>query len=485
MSYTGDIVAVPMFAASVIAEYTLGGIVNVMKKVGKKAFFGVDLVRSAVQTAVIHHMQGDLKNMMGEALTLNDELAQNMQAMVGQCYSDYEKTLERLKENFDKSTDMTAFLQECQNAQQILHENIQQKRHELETGTIHQIRHQLQIVQSEMQHHRRTIETSIQQISDDMERKSKTKEFTLSQIEEATAMIEDFRNSGFNCEIAKNALSICEATLQKANQFLEEGLFESALVTAYSAKDALLLKVSEMMETECRNRQLYADTKATLDTLKELMQEQKSISYPFHETRNGKPIIKEVADFNIYYRGEWEQIQQKLTRYEAQLSGADFRDYLPENLQDIWNHLSELQNHFLHETEIAYERLHNELLRMETGKLLYKRYQSLGYELLPMTEAEKNVSTLDSLIMHFRHSETGEEISLQFNAVPDADGHITMNIQMQDHTHYEGSNDDIEQARIQARAENCNAIQNTSIGKNLRLQQRCLNPDVLDTWQSF
>ncbi len=483
MSFSGEIIALPLMVAAAGTIYAAKATVSVLKGVGEVATFGARLVHSAVQTAVVNHLSGQVKTLTSEAFSLNDDLATNMDMATRQCYADYERTLEALEEDCRKEPDMTAFLNGCQQAHQKLLSDIREKREELETTTIGGIHRQIQTAQAEMNQQRRETEESIQRIADDMERKRQTQEFTLAQIAEASAMINDFRNTYSNCEIGRQMVSVCEETLEKAKRLLDEGLFEAAMTTAYAAKDTLLLKVSDILEAECKNRQLYSDCKANLETLKKLLQQHASVSYPFNETKNGKTIVKEIEDFSFYYRGEWEQIQQQIESCERQLSGKDFRDYIPENLQDLLTQLSEIQNHFLHETSIAYERLHCELLRKETGKLLFRRYQSLGYEILPLTEEEKKISVLDSLIMNLRHTETGEEISLRLNASSDMDGHVSMNIQMEDHTEYEGNDEEIEEARVQARTENCEVIQNSNIGKNLRLKQRCSNPDVRDKWQ--
>lgn len=141
------------------------------------------------------------------------------------------------------------------------------------------------------------------------------------------------------------------------------------------------------------------------------------------------------------------------------------------------------QERFLQETGLAYERLHNLLLRRETAKLLVKRYTDEGYVLIPLTEEDKAVSDLDCRIIRLAHAETGERLYLRLNAEPDADGHIVMNIGIEDHTEYEGNFFEVERARAKERETNCELLRQSNVGKQLQLRHRCTNPGVRDTYQ--
>ena len=479
MSYSGELIAVPAVLA---IEAVIQGTSAVAKAVGSVATAGARAVHSAVQTAVVHKMQSNLGHLTENASRLNDRLAEEMEEAVSQCYADYERIVQKLEEDYAKNPDTSSFLQDCRFAQKRLYEEIQDRRTTLETTAIAGIRQAIQNGQAENERQRRTAELSIQRISDEEERRRKAGDMAVTAISETLAMAQDFRAVYGKSQLGCSASDACEASLQEARHLLEAGLPEASMISAYSARDALLLRVSEIMEAECRNRQLYADCRALVYGIHERMNQYKSISYTFRETRNGSPRQRDVPDFGIYYRGAWETVTETLHDCEVQLS-KEFHDYAPEQLQELLDRLSGLQNQFMQETELAYERLHNQLLREETGKLLFQRYRNLGYRPVPLTEEDMAISPLDALVLRLEKEDTSEKLYLRLNAVPDADGHIAMHIQMEDHTCYDGTDAEIEQAREEERLANCKAIENSSIGKQLRLKQRCSNPGVRDAYQ--
>ena len=472
MSYSGEIEAAGAAALVKIAA----------RAVGHAAAAGIRAVQSAVHTKAVAGMQSRLASLTERARAADAALGSELEAAAAQCYADYAKTLTALQAACEQTSDVPAFLRDCAAARERLYGSIGEKRSGLEAGAIAAVRDAMRSGQALLRRERQETESSVQRIADNMQRKEYAGETARRVIAETAAMTEDLRLAYGTSAAGAQAVQACAALLHRAEILIGQGLCEAALTSAYAAQDAVLLHVTELMTAECRNRQLYADAVTALETAQSLLSERQG-SVHFENTRSGIPVDREIADLPHYFRGAWESLEQELSGCAAILKGVHPCDHDPLVLEDVLRQLVDWQNQFAREYALAYERIGNELLRQETGRLLVGNYRALGYQLLPLTAEERAVSPLDSLLVRLGRPDTGEVLELRLNAVPDADGHITMRILTEDHTNYPGSDAEIEAARNAAREKTCDTIRNSGIGQGLYLRQRCTNPGVRDACQ--
>ena len=472
MSYSGEIQAAGIMAVAAYAA----------RAVSKAAMAGVNAVRSAKQTAAVHRMESRLSSLTQNASDVCAALGSELDGAAAQGYADYAQTLAKLEQLCETSKDTAAFFRDCERARETLYRSISEKRSVLETGAVASVREAMRSGQALLQRERRETDSSMQRITDDLERRAVAGEYARQVMQETAAMAEDVRSNFGSSLTGAQAVDACTSALQQVQSLLDGGLSEAALTTAYAAQDALLQRVTELMTAECRNRQLYTDVQAALETAGALLRE-REICYHFEQTRTGQPAEKQITELPRYFRGAWESLEQELSALAAQFSAQSMYDHDTLVLEDLLDRVNDWRIRFSAEQILAYERLHNELLRMETGRLLVQHYLSQGYRLLPLTAEEKAVSPLDSLLIRLEHPQTGAQTELRLNAVPDADGHVTMRIFTEDHTAYPGSDSEIEAARAAAREEACDTIRHSGIGKGMQLRQRCRNPGVRDTFQ--
>lgn len=479
MSYTGEMVAVVAAAALIIPIAATVSVARTAASVGKAA---VDASREAARNARLNRASRELEKFTHKADALENEMQSKMDEAMAECYAEYTHSVQELAEICQKEPDTAAFAAGCRQAQKKLCQEMAEKRNTLERETISGIRQEMQVCQQVLAQERREMQASMERIAEEEARRERAGELARNTLAQTAQLLADLQLRCGDSEWGKAACETCRLAQEHAEQTLAQGLMEAALSQAYALNDAILQHVREHMERECRTMRLYADCTAMLAQLRE-MQKEEIVHYTFRETCSGKEREMEINDFPRYYRGAWEELQQETARMAQQLEGTSACDFAPEHLMELQDAMGAWQERFLQETGLAYERLHNLLLRRETAKLLVKRYTDEGYVLIPLTEEDKAVSDLDCRIIRLAHAETGERLYLRLNAEPDADGHIVMNIGIEDHTEYEGNFFEVERARAKERETNCELLRQSNVGKQLQLRHRCTNPGVRDTYQ--
>lgn len=480
MSYGGEMVAGAIALAVAVPLIAVGTMARSAVSVGRAA---AKAAHDARQTARVNSAERELGKMTAQAEALEAQMHTEMDAAMEECYADYEHTMQELSETYRKEPDTAAFAAGCRAAHEKLCQDMREKRSVLERETIGGIQREMKIRQQTLAQERRDMQDSMQRMQDDMARRERAGELARAELAQTAQMLEDLNARCSESASGRAAYEACCRAYDKAEASLAEGLPEAALSQAYALKDTILLRVQEYMEAECRTMRLHTDCTAMLSNFRQMMQEHEKISYTFRETCSGKERELEIEDFPRYYRGAWEQLTQELGGWQEQLTAENYRDYAPEHLMELLDRMGDWQARFMQETATAYERLHNLLLRRETAKLLVKRYAEKGYQLIPLTEEDRAVSDLDSRIIRLEHAETGERLYLRLNAETDAEGHVAMHIDIEDHTEYEGNYFEVERARAKEREANCGMIRQSNVGKQLQLRHRCTNPGVRDTYQ--
>lgn len=486
MSYSGEVtgalIAAPLVIGVGAVALTAAGTAKIAKSVGSA-------VNEAAQTVRIGSIKGQLSEMTKAASEFDDELSVEMEAASQDSYRRYEETVVRLEEEFRKEPDTAAFMDACREARSELDAELTQKRRQIQDEYVSRMNEEMRKQSAIMNALRRETEESVSRISDDLARKEKARELAAEALAQAYAMIEEMKSSYGELRMCRETEKACRDIYERAMTHMEEGLFQAALTEAYSVKDTIVLRVSGMMEAQSRNRQAYIDTRALLETIIVQMEQMRQLDkahgneFTFDQTRSGEPMLIAVEDFSQYYRGAYQKLEERVQQISQRLCSEDFRDMSQEDISDAARELSELQNTFLRETSTAYERLNNELVRKETAKLLYARYKKKGYQPIPLSDEDMKVSAMDAIILRLEHKDTGERVYLNIKAVPDSEGHITMNVDIEDHSIYTGNDDEVEKARAKEREENCEAIRRSNAGKGLQLRHRCTNPGVLDTFK--
>ena len=466
MSYSGEIQAAGVFALAMYAA----------RSVSRAATAGIRAARDAQQTRMLRQMRSRLASLTGDAVKVSADLGTSLSAVAAQCHAEYAQTVAALTASCEKTPDIAGFLRECDRARAELYRHIEEQRESLESGAVAAVRDAMRRSQVILRHERQETALSMQQIADDQKRRSRAGDLAREIITETAAMLADLRDVWGKAASA----DACAALLRRAEELAAQELPEAALTAAYAAQDAVLTRVTELMTAEIRTRQLHAEVMQALESAQTVLLERSTV-FCFAQTRTGVPAEKEIPDLPHYFRGDWETLEQEL-HLLSQLP-ADPLDCDPQSLADQLDRLNDWQSRFARAHACAVSRIHNELLRQETGRLLAKRWMAQGYRLLPLTAEERAVSPLDSLILRLGHPETGAELEFRLNAVQDADGNIAMQILTEDHTPYPGTDAQIEAARQSVREDTCDAIRESGIGQGMQLRQRCRNPGVRDDFQ--
>lgn len=486
MSYSGEVagvlIATPVIIGVGAVALAAKGTMQIVQSVG-------NAINEAQQTARVGVIKGELSGITHVAMSFDDELSEKMQNAVQESYRQYEETIIRLEEEFRKESDTAMFINACQEARQELNAELARKRRQIQDEYVDKMNEEMRKQLATMNVLRRDTEESISNISDDLSRKKKAQALAQDTLDQAKTMIEEMKSNFGELRMCQDAESACMALYNSALAHMDTGLCQAALTEAFSLKDTIILRVSRMMEAQSRNRQAYIDAKTLLDTVTAQMEQMKRLDkeygneYVFHQTKSGEPATITVEDFTIYYRNAYQELERRVQQLRLRLSSEDFRDMAEEDIADAVRELSEIQDAFMRETATAYERLHNELIRKEVAKVLYARYKKKGYRPIPLSKEDMQVSVLDAVILRLENQNTGERIYLKLKAVTDSEGHITMNVDIEDHSVYSGSFDEMEKARAQEREENCETIRRSNAGQNLQLRHRCTNPGVLDTFR--
>ena len=472
MSYSGEIQAAGAAALAVYAA----------RAVSRAAQAGIGAVREKAQTRAARRMQSRLAALTEDAAAAREKLTRSLDAAASQCHADHAQTLARLSAVFAQSPDTDAFLAQCDAAGDAMRRAIAEQRQALEAGAVAEIRDSMRRAQTSLRMERQEMELSMQRIADDMQRRAQAGVIAQQTLLETAAMLDDLRECCGDSALGRQAADACAALLSRAETLAGEGLPEAALTAACAAQDAVLTRITELMTASCRTEQLAAEVRLALETAQALLNEREG-DICFANTRSGKPAEKHIGDIPAYFRGAWTPLAEELAQLAGIFQSAAPCDHDPQVLDGLLDRLHDWQSRFMHEYALAYERIYQELLRQETGRLLAERYLATGWRLLPLTAEDRSVSPLDSLILRLGKPDTGERLELRLNAVPDADGHIAMHILMDDHTEYAGTDAEIEAARQAAREGSMDSIRHSPVGQGMQLRQRCRNPGVRDDFQ--
>ena len=467
MSYSGEIEAIGIPA---IGAYLL-------KQLANAALVGVRAAETVQQTVHVRQMRSRLASLIFQVQSAQNDMTLALRQLEHEQRLAYADAVQKLRAS--DTADTSAFLQECAKTQQQLDSVLAGQRRILETQTIAVIRETMRSGQALLSRERRETALSLQRMQSDAQRLTQAETAARSLLAEGFAMADDLRQSYGMSRTGQQAVQTCEETLRRAQMLLDASQPEAALTAAGGAVDALLLRVTELLVSECRTSQVYHEVQSALAAAHAGMEAQRQTTFRFENTRDGHPAEREIADFAPYYRGAWEMLSTGLSQIE-QLMGGDPLDTSPEILHDLLTRLRDWQERFQAETALAYERLGNEMLRMETGRLLVQHYLTQGYRMAPLTAEDRAVSPLDALIVRLQKADTGAALSLRLCAVSDAQGHITMQIGIEDHNRYEGDAAQVEQARRQQREGNCTLLEHSPVGRGMQFRQRCKNPGVPD-----
>ncbi|MCM1507910.1 MAG: hypothetical protein NC177_12380 [Ruminococcus flavefaciens] len=474
MSYEGEILVAPLIAGAAVAYGGVKLVEGVAKGVAATAVAVGNAVNSAVQTARVNSVNSDLNYITQGADRLNDVINEKMESARSECFKEYGHTVENLSSQCSKAPDMTAFLNGCRAALNQLNENMEKKRSVIENEYIGNIHREITIKSAEMKSDRNMTEESIRKIADNMEKREKLKDIALESLERAEQLLLSVSVRYENAPSANKAIAACNSMLEKAYELFENQNYEAALIGANSVMDSVSLRIAEFAENEIKCSQRYIDVMSLMESTSELMEKFRTAEYK--AKKNGEEKTVRVNDFTVYYRDAYEEYAAMVSEIKESMNSENFRSYSPEELESLFLRISDIQSGFLAETSLATERLDMERRRKKVAKQFLKEYMKRGYEVIPLTDAEKAVSPLDSIILKLNNADSGEKISLKFNSVQQ-DGHIIMVIDIEDNTEYAGSLYDIESQREAERERNCNIIRKKS-GENFMVKQRCKNPGV-------
>ncbi len=382
------------------------------------------------------------------------------------CSAKYEKVIGELNEMISREPDMSKYSEKCEQAQEILRRELAEKRAKIQNEYLGRINREIASGQVILTQTREEITKSINRISDDMEKQTLAKPYAEQAIAEAEMKIEGFRSRFGNCTAANQMLNELTNTLNKAKGNLASGCFTLALEEAYIVNDAALIRVKDMLEIEIRQKQAYADTKA-------LQMNCKNILEKFSTARCENEFVAEngiIEDFSRFFRGDYEKYEAELSKLGAELE-ADYRDISEERLSDIYAQLCEWKNGFIKNAGLAHERLENLSLRYNSIRAVVNDFCEAGYELDGLDE----LNPLDQMTVVFKNRD-GKKLDVKFTAVLEKE-HIGMVVDINDHTDYEGTDEEIENKRVGVRDEICKTLNEHSNGM-VEYKQICVNPGV-------
>ncbi len=472
MSYEGEIVAAPVIAGAAVVAGAALVTAAVVKGAATAVSAAGKAVNTAINTAKLSSMNRDLKNITGEVDCLDEAMQAEMNAARDECYNEYSRTVDEVAEKCSESADMDAFLNESSVALQNLNNEIREKRSEIEKKYIREIRNEIRKQSSLMKSDRTLTEQSIQRMADDMEKRKLASQSAKDTLSRADEMINAVAERYGDTKITRNAVEICRSYYDRAISEFELGNYEAALISAHSAMDAITLRVEELAVNEVQCSQRYIDIMGILNNTSELMEKFRTTEYTISK-RTGDKVVT-VDNFTEYYRGAYKESASKLEDVKRIISDGDFRNHSPEELEDLFTRVTEIQSEFIRETTLANERLDIERKRKATAKHLMKEYLEQGYEMVSLTDEERAVSSMDSTILKFRNPETDETVRLRLNSV-DQGGHIAMTVDIEDHTDYGGNSDEVERQREELRKHTCGVIEKKTGGR-MRVKQMCKNP---------
>ncbi|MBQ5317189.1 MAG: hypothetical protein J6I96_06520 [Oscillospiraceae bacterium] len=477
MSYTGEIETVPL-----VAELAFGVLSFTVGNVGR-AVFGVATaparIPDAITSARLHGVNEQLDSAMTNIFHFDEKVSAELASARADIDRQYSESLSQIQKRLESSGDTDIFIAECSAAAEKLCNDIEAAQKEFDEKYISAINTEMKKCTAETAILRRNAEDIIARAENDEKKKEAAAGYAEKMIASLRSALEvlDARDS----KKAAEAVRLCSEQLDKAEQRLASGMSEAALIDVYSAEDAFYLRLQDILTAEATNRQRYINAKTALTQLREAYDAAKHGEMTFESTASGTPITKTTDDMPLYFRGDYERIGGEIAVLEKMLEGS-YTDIGREELADIRRRTARIGADFTACTRTAYERMHNELLRKETAKVLAARYRSKGYSLIPLTAKDKEYSPLDRIVLRFQKNGTDERLYLFLDANENG-GHVNMKIDIEDHTDYEGGFDEVELAREKERKANCEAIKSSAVGKAIGLKQRCKNPGVIDTYR--
>lgn len=161
MSYSGEIVGAAVLVPLAIGVLAVGAAVKAVQLTGRVVGAAGIAVNNAVQTARFNSVKGKLSEVTKDADALDEELSQQMSKAAGECYSQYEKTVSDLSEQFSQKADTAQFVESCRKARQDLEVSLRNTRRELEDNYISRINSEMLTRSAELNAQRRSIEDSI------------------------------------------------------------------------------------------------------------------------------------------------------------------------------------------------------------------------------------------------------------------------------------------------------------------------------------
>ena len=482
MSYSGQIAISAPAAGAVIGGLLAAGAVAVVAYgVGRGVYAVGSAVADAVEQERLNKLSGELGDALAEAESIDRQMASALAAAQGKCLSEHERTLEKISEMMAQTGDSDKFIKECSKAGSELDRRMDEVHLEIEQMYRGRIESAVDKTLAQVRMKRKEIQASLEAIEDYEQKMAVAASAARQKIDQTKQTLLELKGR-FSGRMCTEAIRIVNEQLLNAERNLSEGLSEGALIDAYSAEDAVYMRVKEMITAESTMRQRYINVKGALEALINAYDKAKSADFESERTASGSKIEKHIDDMSVYYRGEYERIGDQIAQLSARLS-ADYMDISVSEIEDIRREINTLRDHFVQESITANERVNSESMRKETAKVLVKRYKEKGYSLIPLDESDKEYSPLDRITVRMQNDTTGERVYLMLDAVKDENGHIAMNVEIEDHTDYEGSLDEIEAAREQERLENCAALKGTKVGEGMRMKQRCKNPGVPDTYR--
>ncbi len=475
MSGESELFVVPLLlgAAAVYGGAKLAA--GAVKGTAAAANAAADAITDAIQRSRVNSVERKLGALSNSVNELDHKLVQEMNAARAEALAEYSASVAEISETCSKEGDMSAFVDKCAASMSSLKANMAQKRNTLEKEYINRINEEVKVNTAELKRKRAMVTESIERISDDMEKRETFSKNASDAIASAEDMVNAIAERYKESPKCSAAVFECRQSLNSAKQSFNDGLYEAAFISANSVIDTVNLRIAELAEHEMKCSQRFVDVKTLSDTVSSLFEKFAKASYTVKKKDGDKTV--EVDNFNEYYRGSYEALSDKFQNIKSRINSRDFRAFLPEELEDIAEELSTLQTDFLRETNLAFERLDTERKRKKTAKSLIKEYtEKRGYELIPLTDEEMKISSLDSTILKFRTPETGDTVKMKLNSVLSGD-RICMTVDIEDRTDYEGSIAEVELQREEERDKICSTIRKT-YGEKSNIKHRCKNPGV-------
>lgn len=468
MSYTGRVSA-PSVSPEV-ADAAVGAVAAVAAGV----IIGVAAITTGVVKAIDSaqksvRVAGLGRNLSNTEANLNssmDSLRSELNSLMAESGAKYDLMAKEIDGLLAKKPDITAFSNKCRDSQRIISKEIAQKRAQIQEKYINSINSEISKAQVICRQTKDEINASISRISNDMEKQSAAKDYAEKMIAEVELKIEGFRSRFDNSATANAKLNELVNSLEKAKADLSAGNYQLALEEACIVNDAALIRVKDMLELEIRQKQAYADAEALRISCSDML-EKLSTAKCDNEYVTETGIVE---DFSRFYRGDYEILSSQLDVIQNELS-ADYRDISEERLMEIYTELEELRIRLIESAALAHERLENLVLRYDAIEMTVEDFTASGYRFEDIDDSNE----LDHMTLYFVN-ENQKRLDVKFSAVL-KNGHICMEVDIDDHADYSGTENEVEEKRAGVRSKICDTLNRQSGGK-IKYKHVCSNPGV-------